>query len=365
MVIKQLKYPLLCCKLTLAIGLLIITASSFANPVGIHHHRKGEMTPPVIVVSTMAVKKAMWQNKVTVVGTTIAAQGITISSSQAGIISDISFRSGQRVKKGQQLLQQQNSDLVAIVAQDQAKLNYAQDQYQRSQQLLAKGLVSRNDQLLDQNKSNVTQAQAQLAEDQAILNKTIIRAPFSGRLGIRQVNLGQYLESGQSIVELQQLSPILVDANVPQNQLSGVKIGDAITVTVARYPKIVFTGRIQSMGASLDPSTHSLPIRALLSNKDGKLLAGMYVNVNILLAQKRAVIIVPQTAISYQSYGASVFIIEKGKAILRYVQTGKRYHNSVIITQGLKLGDAVVVAGQNKLHDGVSVAIDNRIKAVD
>jgi membrane fusion protein (multidrug efflux system) len=321
------------------------------------------MPPPPATVAAAEVQVESWQPYLQAVGSLVATQGILVTTEVAGKVSEIRFESGQQVEAGTLLLQLDDSidraELEGIVAERRL----AELQFKRREELVEKKTISRSD--YDEAQLRLENARAQLDTKQAQIAKKRITAPFSGLLGIRQVDLGEYLQPGAAIVPLQALDPLYVDYSLPERHLGLISVGQTVQIEVQAYAGETFTGRISALNPGIDPGTRSLRIRATLANPQSRLRPGMFAEVRTILPQRPAVLTLPQTAITYNPYGDSVFVIEDGETGTtvqrRQVETGGVRNGRVEIAQGLQAGERVVIAGQVKLRNGQAVVIDNSI----
>lgn len=318
--------------------------------------------PPPAMVAATEVKQVEWGASLTAVGSLVAVSGVTVSNEIAGIVKTIYFDSGQHVNKGELLLELDMETDQAELKGLLAEKKLAQIQFDRSNKLLNKDFVSKSD--YDQNLALLDQNNASVQTKKAIIEKKMIRAPFSGELGIRNVDLGQYLMPGASIVTLQQIAPIFIDFQIPERHLSQVKLDQQVQLSVQAYPGKVFNGKITTISPLIERNSRSLQIRATLLNTDRLLYPGMFAEVQLVSDQIRQVLTLPDTAISYNPYGNFVFIIESTDQGLtvksRQVDTGMTRTGRVEITKGLKAGERVVSAGQIKLRNGMQVTIDKQ-----
>jgi len=347
----------------LALGLL------FGGIFGWKYYQAGEqarlaaMPPPPATVAAAKVRQEQWLPYLETVGSLTAVQGIEVTSEVAGQVSAIHFRSGQPVKRGELLLQLDDSVDQADLAGLQAEQYLAQLQFERNARLVKERSVSRAE--YDNARANLEAARARVAAKQASITKKAIRAPFDGRLGIRRVDLGQYLPPGAAIVPLQVLHPIYLDATLPERRLAEVSVGQTVEVQVQAYPGEPFAGTLSAINPGIDPASRSVKLRATLDNPDGRLRPGMFAEVRLRLPRIEPVLTLPQTAISYNPYGASVFVIApQGDQLVvetRQVETGEVRDGRVVIVSGVREGEQVVSAGQVKLRSGMAVTIDNRI----
>ena len=315
--------------------------------------------PPPAVVAVTEVKQEWWQPYLTSVGSLVAVAGVDVSNELAGKVTAIQFESGQSVKKGQLLVKLDTSTDEAELKGLQADELLAQVQLKRSKQLLGQQFISQS--AYDLNRAQLAQAQSAVTAKQSVIAKKHIRAPFDGKLGIRLVDLGQYLAEGSAIVSLQKLDPIYVDFTLPEQHLADLTIGQNLTITVQAYPGKTFHGEISAIHPAIDIGTRSIAIRATIKNPDQILRPGMFADVQILSSQQKAVLTLPDTAITYNPYGESVFVIkssEQGLTVQRQqIETGETRAGRVQIVRGLAAGDRVVSAGQVKLRNDMPVTI--------
>lgn len=325
--------------------------------------------PPPVTISATTVKTQSWQPYINAVGTLKAVNGVDLSPEVSGIIEKIYFKSGQMVTTGQALFKLNDSIEQADLENYTAQLSLDKLTYQRNLDLIKKKAVSQAE--LDAAAAKLKQSQAQVNKEKALIAQKNIAAPFAGMIGIRNVNLGQYVSAGTTMVSLQALAPIYVNFYIPEQNLPRIYLNQAISVNVDTYPKQVFTGKITAINAEVDVKTHNILVQATLPNKEHKLYPGLFANIHIILPQQKNVITVPDTAVTFSLFGNSVYVIEtagkdkKGKPILRvkehYVKTGDSRGNQVVILQGLKSGDQVVTSGQLKLSNDTRVNINNAV----
>ena len=321
-------------------------------------------------VSTMKAAYQDWQPRLEAVGSLRAVNGVDISPQLAGTVTAIPFQQGEDVKQGAVLLQLYADDDIAKLEALKVAADLAKTTYERDKKQLEVKAVSQ--QTLDTDAANLKQAIANIAEQQALVDKKTIRAPFSGHLGIRAVDLGQYLNAGTAIVSLHALDPIYVDFSIPQNQLREIKIGQEVTAKIDAFPNEYFSGKIAVINPEVDTTTLNVKVRAKLENSDHKLLPGMYATVDIATGSSQRFITLPQTAITYNPYGDIVYLVEaqgkdeKGNPKLvakqMIVTTGETRGDQVAVLKGVNEGDTVVTAGQIKLRNGVPVMINNSIE---
>lgn len=318
--------------------------------------------PPAVTVSATQVEEQRWQAKVAAVGTLRANQGVDVSAEVAGRVAGISFESGHRVALGDLLVQLDASAEQADLRSLEAQLDLARLDNERAR--LQTTAVSQAQ--LDRAKSVMDSLAAQADAQRATIDKKAIRAPFPGELGIRLVDLGQYLSPGTAIVTLQSLDPIFVDFSLPERHLQALAIGQIVEVEAAAYPGETFTGLISAISPKVEAQTRNVPLRASFDNADRRLRPGMFARVAVLIGGMDRVLTLPRTAISFYPYGDSVFVIQgNGEDLVverRQVTTGRTRAGRVEIVTGLSAGDRVVSAGQLKLRSGQQVRIDNSVE---
>jgi membrane fusion protein (multidrug efflux system) len=331
------------------------------------------MQAPPQTVSTTKAELSPWQPKIEAVGSLRAVRGSDLSLEVSGVVDSISFNSGDDVKQGDVLLKLRAADDVAKLESLQATAVLNQLTYDRDLKQFKIQAVSQA--TLDTDKANLKNAQAQVTQQQAILDKKTLRAPFAGHLGIRAVDLGQYLSAGTAIVTLQALDPVYMDFFVPQQSVARIHIGAAVTVNVDAFKDRTFPGEISAINPKVDASSRNVQIRATLKNADHKLLPGMYATVDILTGAPENYVTLPQTAITYNPYGDTVYVVDdkgggsggeaggKSQLIARqsFVTTGPTRGDQVAVLKGVSAGQTVVTAGQIKLHNGSPVLINNSI----
>ncbi len=328
------------------------------------------LSNPPQTVSTMVAASAEWRSQIEAVGSVRAVNGANLSAQVAGTVSALHFESGADVKKGDLLLELESADDVAHLAALKATAALAQITYDRDRNLVKTNAVSQ--QTVDTDEGNLKNAQALVAQQQALVDYKSVRAPFAGRLGIRQVDLGQYLAAGTTIVTLQQIDPIYVDFYVPQQSIAQLKVGQAATAKVDAFPNRHFEGKILAINSLVDAATRNVLVRAEFANKDGVLLPGMFATVDIDTGAPQKYVTLPQTAVAYNSYGDIVYLVEdKGKdangkeqlvAQQTFVTTGATRGDQVAIVKGVKDGDIVVTSGQVKLRNGTPVLVNNAVQ---
>lgn len=326
--------------------------------------RSGGSSP--VTVSATTVKKINWQPYLSSVTTLKAVNGVELASQVAGVVNKIFFESGQMIEVGQPLVAMDTSVVGAQLENATSVMNYKKVTFQRYESLYKKGVVSHDQ--YDSSRSDYIQATALVNQLKAVMNQMTIYAPFSGKLGIRSVNLGQYLVPGAAITSLQQLNPIYADFNIPSQNIAQVSLGQLIEVTVDSYPGKIYQGKITAIDSVIDQDTRGVNVQGTIDNPQNELYPGMFGEIKILLSQQQPALVIPQTAVVYTLYGNSVFVISKPKdeagktsdvTNQRYIDLGERQGADIVVTKGLTEGETVVTSGQLKLQNGMTVQIDN------
>lgn len=324
-------------------------------------------------VSTIKAEYQEWQPRLEAVGSLRATNGADLAIEVAGVVDAIYFKSGDDVAQGAPLLRLRLDDAPAKLLSLEAAAKLAAITYQRDLKQFQAHAVSQ--QTLDTDKWTLENDNAQVAEQQAVLQEKFLRAPFAGHLGVRQVDLGQYLSPGTTVVTLQQLDPIYLDFYLPQQTLDQIKVDQPVTAKVDTYPGEDFAGEISAINSKVDTTTRNVQIRATFKNPKHKLVPGMYGTVEIDIGKRQRYITLPQTAITFSSYGDTVYIVEdKGKgangrpqlvAHQSFVTTGTTRGDQIAVLTGVKPGETIVTAGQIKLHNGSPVLINNSVEPSD
>jgi membrane fusion protein (multidrug efflux system) len=328
------------------------------------------MAQPPQTVTALKASNSPWQPNLEAVGSLRAVKGADLSLEVSGVVDTISFNSGDDVNEGTVLLKLRSDDDQAKLVSLQATADLNQITYDRDQKQFKLQAVSQA--TIDTDAANLKNAQAQAAQQQAILDKKTLKAPFTGHLGIRAVDLGQYLSAGTVIVTLQALDPIFVDFFVPQQWVDQLKLGQSVSVKIDAFKDQTFPGEISAINPKVDAATRNVQVRATLNNADHKLIPGMYATIDISTGAPQNYVTLPQTAITYNPYGDTVYIVdEKGKdaggkphlvARQNFVTMGATRGDQVAILKGVNEGETVVTSGQIKLHNGTTVLIDNSIQ---
>jgi membrane fusion protein, multidrug efflux system len=322
-------------------------------------------------VSTVTAAKSAWQSQIRAIGTLRAVRGADLSAQASGVVDSIDFDSGNDVPAGKVLLKLRPNDDFAKLDQLEAAAELAAQTLKRDQEQFAAQAVSQA--VIDTDVSTLKAARAQVAAQRALIDEKIVKAPFAGRLGIRQIDLGQYLAAGTTVVTLQALDPILIDFYVPQQALKDVRPGQGVTASVDTFPGAAFPGVIESINSKVDPASRNVQIRASFKNADHRLVPGMFAGVAIDAGAATSAVTLPQTAITYNPYGNTVFVVEHGTSggkprdtvQQRFVKLGDTRGDQVAVLSGIVPGDVVVSAGQMKLRNGTAIAINNAVQPTD
>jgi membrane fusion protein (multidrug efflux system) len=357
--------------LMLGTVLIVITVLGFVKFRQIQtavHAAAGFQMPPVAVTSTLA-QQEQWASTMSVIGTMEAVHGVMISADLPGTVASINFDSGRAVHAGDVLVELDTRQERAQLAALEAQRDLARTNYNRMQQLVKEGVISRAD--YDTATAQQRQTEANVREIRATIERKTIRAPFSGIAGIRKVNLGQYLAAGNPIVQLQSLNPIYVDFGVPQEAGTRVRVGNNLQVTSEDLAGHVFQGGVTAIDSVVEEATRNVQVQATLLNPEGKLKPGMFVQVELKFGTSRSLVTVPASAISYAPYGDSVFVITELKDTKGQTYRGVRQQfvkidgsrgDQVAIVSGLNRGDEIVTSGVFKLRNGAAVQVNNKVQ---
>jgi membrane fusion protein (multidrug efflux system) len=324
-------------------------------------------------VSTAQATLSSWQPQLHAVGTLRAMNGADLSLEVAGVVEEIDFQSGDDVQAGQKLLRLRDSDDIAKLRSLEALAQWGRINYERDRKLFESKVASKS--VLDNDEAQMRNNNALQAQQQVMVEKKTLKAPFAGRLGLRQVDLGQYLAPGAMVVTLQALDPIFLDFLLPQQALERLQVGQQVKAHIDTYPDKFFFGKISSINPRVDTSTRNVQIRATLQNPERKLLPGMFATAEIDIGSQEKLITLPQTAIVYNPYGNLVYVVDdKGKgpdgkpqlAVRQsFVTTGATRGDQIAVLKGVKEGDTVVTSGQMKLRNGVGIVINNSVVPKD
>jgi membrane fusion protein (multidrug efflux system) len=353
--------------LMLGITVALIAALGFVKfkQIQVAVAQGAAMQPPPDAVTTIVAQQETWPATLNAIGTTAAVQGVTVSADLPGTVERIAFDSGAAVRRGDVLAaldtRQERAQLAAVEAQRElARLNF-----DRMQGLLNERVISRAE--FDRATAEQRETEARVGEIRAAIERKTIRAPFSGILGIRQVNLGQYLAGGAPLVNLQSLDPIYVNFGVPQQEVGAIRTGGAVRVSSG----VEITGRVTAIDSTVDEKTRNIQVQATFPNPGGRLRPGMFVQTEVVLGASRTVVSLPASAISYAPFGDSVFVVSElkdpaGKTYRgvrqQFVKVGGTRGDQIAITSGIKPGDEVVTSGVFKLRNGAPVQINNTVQ---
>ncbi|MGF1508167.1 MAG: efflux RND transporter periplasmic adaptor subunit [Myxococcota bacterium] len=324
--------------------------------------------PPPQAVSTAVAQAEEWEKTVGAVGTLVAVQGVTVSTEVPGTVETIGFESGDDVKKGSMLLRLDISVEEAQRASAVAERKLADTELERAKGLRAKGVNSLSE--YDEAELRFLQAEAALQNIEATIARKVIRAPFSGRLGTRQVNLGEFLDPGSPVVSLTSLDPLYVDFTIPQRDIGLVDEKQELRISIDAFPGEAWTGVVDSIDPVVDASTRNLRIRGIVKNEGKRLRPGLFVDVRVLLPSSQPVVAIPATSVLYAPYGNSVFVVEevedeeKGvRTVARqvFVRLGPRRGDLVAVASGIEAGQTVVSSGAFKLRNGAPVIVNNEL----
>jgi membrane fusion protein, multidrug efflux system len=333
-----------------------------------------KQVPPPATITAEAAQSREWIERLPAIGTLIASQGVDVASQVSGIVTALGFESGQDVPKGDKLVQLDINVELADLESAEATLREADVAYKRQADLMRKSVTSEAN--VDTALAKRDTAAAAVTRIKALIAQKSILAPFAGRLGIRKVELGQYVSPGLALVTLQALDPIWVDFPMPEQNIGKLRVGQTIELTVDTFPGKVFKGQVASLDARVSQETRTLLVRGTLPNPERKLLPGMFANVAVLAGKPTTVVTVPRTAVTYSLYGDAVYVVQpeaakEGEAEpkaaaekvfvveRRFVRPGQVRGDLVAISTGLKVGEQVATTGQLKLNNGSHVKIDN------
>lgn len=325
--------------------------------------------PPPEAVTTVVAQSVEWSSSLNAIGSVAAVHGVMVSADLSGKVASIDFESGRSVRKGQTLVRldtgQERAQMAQVVAQrDLSRLNL-----ERARQLVAKGVIAQAE--FDRLNAEARATEASVHSMEATIARKIIRAPFSGVLGIRRVNLGQHLNEGDPIVQLQSLDPVYVNFSVPQQEMAGLRTGKAVVAEADSMERSEARGTVTAINSVIDVDTRNVEVQATFHNAGARLKPGMFVEVSVDLGSRMTVIAVPATAINFAPYGNSVFVVEnqkgpKGQAYKgvsqRFVKTGANRGDQVAVLSGLKPGEEIVTSGVFKLRPGAAVMVNNKLQ---
>ena len=381
----------------LSVVTLTVLALAAAKFISIYQKiQQFSAPPPPIAISATVATEQLWQSRLPAIGSLKALQGIDLTVEAAGTVKNLAFRSGEKVSLNQPLLQLDSDVEQASLATEQAELGLAQVEHERGKNLLARQALSKSE--YDRLSAELQKSITRVAQLKALLERKRIIAPFAGTIGIRQVDVGDYVTSGTPVATLQDLSKLYVDFFLPEQNVPQLALGQQVRISVAAYPGEVFNAEIVAVNPKVEVSTRNLQVRALLANPDTKLLPGMFANLQVLLANNAKQVVVPETAVTFTLYGNSLYVVASkeqpaaanpctssvGQVLCwlglakapaaqeqqpelvverRFVSTGERRDGAVIISKGLRAGEQIVTSGQLKLDNGsrVSLSADNAL----
>jgi membrane fusion protein (multidrug efflux system) len=354
----------------LVLGLLAAGLFGFAQfKAGILKKVTASIRSEVPTVAVAPATVQTWEPRLTATGSARAVNGADLAAEIGGVVDQILFESGQTVPAGTILVRLRPNDDDAKLAQLQASADLAAVTLGRDQrQLAAKAIAQAT---VDSDAANLKVARAQVAAQQAVMAEKVIRAPFAGRLGVRQVDIGQYIAPGTTVVTLQQLDPMLVDFYLPQQALESLKTGEKVEVTTDAYAGRIFAGTVTSFNSKVDASSRMLQVRATIPNADGALLPGMFVNVSAVSGAPQQLVTIPLAAVAFNPYGSLVYVLhdekdeqghEQHTVVQQFVKTGDARGDQISVLKGIGPHDVVVTAGQLKLHNKAVVHIDNAVQ---
>jgi len=327
--------------------------------------KMAERKPPPVAVTTIEASARTWQPRLHAVGSLKATKGVAISPELAGRVTELGFESGQAVSQGELLVALNTETEAAELDRLQARKELAETQLRRQRRLIRQNQTSQA--AVDEAAAQVKTLTAQIERERTLIAKKRIRAPFDGVVGIRRVDLGQFVDPGEPLVTLQDLAPLYADFTLPQEDLAQVTEGMSVALTVDTYPGETFTGEITAIDPQVAEDTRNFSVRATVANADGRLRPGMFADVAVQLPAKREVVTLPQTAVTTNPYGESVFIVQAPEGdgpptvTKRFVTTGDRRGDQVAISEGVEPGETVVTSGQLKLREGARIQVNNEV----
>lgn len=378
----------------LGVVTLTVLALATAKFISIYQQIQQFSGPrPPIAVSTATASLQPWQNLLPAIGSLKAFQGVELTVEVGGTVNDLQFNSGEKVRLHQPLVQLDSDVEQASMATAQAELGLAKVEYERGKNLVGRQAISKSE--FDRLSAELQKSITRVAQLKALLEKKRIIAPFAGTIGIRQVDVGDFVAAGTPVATLQDLSTLFVDFFLPEQNVPLLAIGQQVRIKVAAYPDEVFVGQISAINPKVEDSTRNLQVRAMLANPNGKLLPGMFANLQVLLAEQAEQVVVPETAVTFTLYGNSLYVVvphtpepapnpcesavgslmcavgivqaptaaeqpvQELQVERRFVETGERRDGQVVIRKGLKAGEQIVIAGQLKLDNGARVSLSD------
>ncbi len=358
-------------------GLMLLVVGLFVVGIGTYKFlqiraaiaQNASFQMPPETVTTVVAAEEDWPATLNAIGSVEAVHGVMLSADLSGVVREIAFESGRHTSRGQVLVRLDTAQEQAQLAQATASHDLARLNLERAETLRQRNVIAQAE--LDRLQAEARQAEASVRAIEATIARKTVRAPFAGRLGIRQVALGQRLTEGDAIVPLQSIDPVYVNFSLPQGDVAELAVGAAVVATSSDAAGLEAGGRITAINSLIDPATRNVAVQATFGNKDGRLRPGMFVDVRVDLGRSTRAIALPASAISFAPYGNSVYVVEelkdpKGKKYKgvsqRFVKTGRERGDQVAVLSGLAPGDEVVSAGAFKLRPGAAVAVDNTLK---
>ena len=355
--------------------LMLLVMAAFIGALGFFKYSQiraamgQSWSPPPEAVTTTLARPERWPATIASIGSVVAVNGVTVSADLPGIVEKISFESGGNVKQGAVLVRLDTSQERAQLASAEAAHHLAEVNFQRAKGLIERNVLSQAE--FDRFEAEMKQTQAQVGEARAMIERKTIRAPFGGVLGIRQVNVGQFLNGGDPVVPLQSLDPVYVNFSVPQQEVGRLASGAPVEARLEGTDSLTFTGRITAVNSVVDEATRNVEVQATFSNPGGTLRPGMFVESSVLLGTEAQVVALPTSAILYAPYGNSVFIVEemagqdgkKYKGVRQqFVTLGESRGDLVAVVSGVSAGSEVVTSGVFKLRNGAAVEVNNQVR---
>jgi len=358
--------------------ILLIAVLAFGKYLQIQKLMASAPKPGAQVVTAVKVTALEWQPQLTAVGTLVPVRGVDVTTEIAGLVRKVHFKSGDEVKAGQVLFEMNAESDIAQLRSLQASADLAATVLKRDKLQLAAQAISQAQ--VDNDEAELKSRKALVAQQQALVDKKTIRAPFAGKLGISAVNPGQYLNPGDVLVTLQTIDTVYVDFFVPQKQIAGLSIGQKLNLTSDAWPGVGFPAKVTAISPKVDAATRNVQVQATVANAKRQLLPGMFANVSLDQGELKKYLTLPQTAITYNPYGSTVFVLapakagegkqppkdEKGNPQLVaqevFVTTGPTRGDQVAVLTGIKEGQTIVTSGQLKLKNGTPAVINNAVQ---
>ncbi|MBF0570335.1 MAG: efflux RND transporter periplasmic adaptor subunit [Candidatus Omnitrophica bacterium] len=314
---------------------------------------------PATVVSAIKAQTMPWQQHIKAVGSLRAQHGVDVTSEIPGIVAEVRMKSGDQVKKGDILVLLNAQTDIALLRSLTISAQLAQTVYARDKKQFEAQAISRA--VVDSDEAQVNSSQALADQQAALVRKKTICAPFAGKLGINRVNVGEYITPGEMLVTLQSLDVLLVDFNLPQQELARVSLDQEIVLTTDTYPGRLFTGKITAISPRVESDSRNFQVEAMVPNLNHELIPGMFVDLEVKEGGEEKRLTLPQTAVTFNPYGETVFVVDNNVAKQVFIETGETRGDQIAVVKGIKEGDWVVTSGQLKLHNGSPVEVDNTV----